>query len=252
MDWLSDPQAWIALATLTSLEIVLGIDNVVFISILAGKLPEADRKRARTWGLALAMITRILLLLSLAWLIRLTAPIFEVLDHEISGRDLILLAGGLFLIGKSTHEIHDKLEGDEDHGARRTPPSFVSVIVQILLLDVVFSLDSVITAVGMVDEIPVMIIAVVIAVIVMILFSGAISAFVERHPTVKMLALSFLILIGVALIGEGLEMHIPKGYIYFAMGFSVLVEMLNIRLRKTTVPPVELHTPYGYEAKREG
>ena len=249
-EWMADPQAWIALATLTMLEIVLGIDNVVFISILAGKLPESQRAKARKLGLALALITRILLLLSLAWLIRLTAPLFEVFNYEISGRDLILIAGGLFLIGKSTHEIHDKLEGEDEHGRPRIAPSFMSVLVQIMLLDVVFSLDSVITAVGMAEHIPVMVIAIIIAVGVMILAAGAISAFVDRHPTVKILALSFLLLIGVALIGEGFEMHIPKGYIYFAMGFSLLVEMLNLRMKKVS-NPVKLHTPYEAEAGRK-
>jgi predicted tellurium resistance membrane protein TerC len=243
MEWLADPQSWIALLTLTALEIVLGVDNVVFISILAGKLPEKDRAKARKVGLSLAMIMRIVLLLSLAWIIRLTAPLFTVLGNAISGRDLILLVGGLFLIAKSTHEIHQKLEGDEGHASARVGASFTSVIVQILLLDVVFSLDSVITAVGMVDEIAVMITAVIIAVGFMLVFAGSISAFVERHPTVKMLALSFLLLIGMSLIAEGLDQHIPKGYIYFAMAFSVFVEMLNLRIRKASAP-VQLHASY--------
>jgi predicted tellurium resistance membrane protein TerC len=242
MDWLTNPETWIALATLTALEIVLGIDNVVFISILAGKLPPAQRERARKVGLALAMLMRILLLLSLAWIIRLTAPLFTVLAQDISGRDLVLLLGGLFLIAKSTHEIHDKLEGAEGAKSARVAPSFGSVLLQIVLLDIVFSLDSVITAVGMVTQIPVMVAAVIIAVGAMMLFAGAISEFVERHPTVKMLALSFLILIGVALIAEGLDRHIPKGYIYFAMAFSVSVEMLNLRLRRRAAP-VKLHKP---------
>ena len=246
MEWLTDPQIWIALATLTALEVVLGIDNVVFISILAGRLPANQQKKARRLGLALAMITRILLLLSLTWIMRLTAPLFEVFGHEISGRDLILIAGGLFLLGKSTHEVHEKLEGEEGHASRKVTPSFRGVIVQILLLDIVFSLDSVITAVGMVEEVPVMIAAVIIAVIVMMIFAEPVSGFVERHPTVKMLALSFLMLIGVALLGEGLELHIPKGYIYFAMGFSLLVEMLNLRMKKKG-KPVELHQPYTEE-----
>ena len=243
MEWLSDPQAWIGFLTLTVLEIVLGIDNVVFISILAGKLPANQREKARKTGLALAMVTRILLLLSLSWIIRLTAPLFTVIGAEISGRDLVLILGGLFLIGKSTHEIHGSLEGEEGVASRRVAPSFASVIVQILLLDVVFSLDSVITAVGMVDQLAVMIAAVVVAVGFMLGFSGAISRFVHDHPTVKMLALSFLMLIGVSLIGEGLDQHIPKGYIYFAMGFSVAVEMLNLRLRRKA-RPVELRNEY--------
>ena len=243
MEWLSDPQAWIALLTLTVLEIVLGIDNVIFISILAGKLPGAQQKKARLIGLAAAMVMRILLLLSLAWIVRLTAPIFTVLGVEISGRDLILLGGGLFLMGKATHEIHDKLEGEEGDDVRRVAPSLVSVIVQIMLLDIVFSLDSVITAVGMAKDLAVMITAVVVSVIIMLFASGPISKFVDRHPTVKMLALSFLLLIGMALIAEGLDFHIPKGYIYFAMGFSVFVEVLNVRLRKVH-KPVKLHDGY--------
>jgi predicted tellurium resistance membrane protein TerC len=244
MEWLSDPQAWIGLLTLTMLEVVLGIDNVVFISILAAKLPPDQREKARKLGLALAMITRILLLLSLSWIIRLTAPLFTVVGQEISGRDLVLIVGGLFLLGKSTHEIHGSLEGEEGEKSRRVAPSFASVIIQILLLDIVFSLDSVITAVGMVDQVSVMITAVVIAVFFMLAFSGAISRFVHNHPTVKMLALSFLILIGVTLIGEGFGQHISKGYIYFAMGFSVAVEMLNLRLRKKS-KPVELRHEYS-------
>jgi predicted tellurium resistance membrane protein TerC len=243
MEWLSDPQAWIGLFTLTMLEIVLGIDNVVFISILAGKLPAEQRERARRLGLALAMVTRILLLLSLSWIVRLTAPLFTIIGHEISGRDLVLILGGLFLLGKSTHEIHGSLEGEEGEKSRRVAPSFASVLVQILLLDVVFSLDSVITAVGMVDEIAVMIAAVIIAVGFMLAFSGAISRFVHEHPTIKMLALSFLILIGVTLVGEGFDQHISKGYIYFAMGFSVAVEMLNLRLRRKAAP-VALRSDY--------
>jgi predicted tellurium resistance membrane protein TerC len=248
MDWISDPAIWIALLTLTSLEVVLGIDNVVFISILASKLPPDQQPRARRVGLALAMITRILLLFGIAWVIRLTAPLFTVLEHEISGRDLILIGGGLFLLAKSTHEIHQKLEGEEGHSSKRVPPSFTSVIIQIMLLDVVFSLDSVITAVGMVDEIAVMIAAVVIAIGFMMAFAGKISAFVDRHPTVKMLALSFLLLIGVVLIAEGFEQHISKGYIYFAMGFSVFVEMLNLRLKKTPAAPVHFHEAYVPDA----
>jgi predicted tellurium resistance membrane protein TerC len=244
MDWLSDPNAWIGLLTLTVLEIVLGVDNIIFISILAGKLPTAQQRSARLIGLGLAMITRIILLLSLSWIIRLTAPLFVVLRHEISGRDLILLVGGLFLLAKSTHEIHQKLEGETGHASAATRPSFASVLIQIMLLDVVFSLDSVITAVGMVDEIAIMIAAVVCAVGFMMVFAGSISAFVERHPTIKMLALSFLLLIGVTLIAEGFGQHISKGYIYFAMAFSVFVEMLNLRLRAAHEPPVKLHEPY--------
>lgn len=244
MEWLSDPQAWIALLTLTGLELVLGIDNIVFISILAGKLPPADQKKARTIGLGLAMFIRIALLLSISWVIGLTAPIFTVLGQEISGRDIILIAGGLFLIAKSTHEIHGKLEGEEGHASARVAPSFTSVIIQILLLDAVFSLDSVITAIGMVDQVEIMITAVVISIVFMMAFAGRIGAFVQKHPTVKMLALSFLILIGVTLIAEGFDQHIPKGYIYFSMAFSVFVEMLNLKLRKASKAPVKLHEPY--------
>ncbi|HSJ15275.1 MAG TPA: TerC family protein [Longimicrobiales bacterium] len=244
MEWLSDPAIWIAFLTLTALEIVLGIDNIIFISILSGKLPPEQQQRARMIGLGLAMVMRILLLLTLAWIIRLTAPLFEVLGQEISGRDLILIVGGLFLIGKSTYEIHEKLEGEHGETARRVAPSFNNVIFQILLLDMVFSLDSVITAVGMVRQVGVMIAAVVVAVAFMMVFAGPIARFVERHPTIKMLALSFLLLIGVTLVAEGFEQHISKGYIYFAMAFSVLVEMLNIRLLKVSSKPVELHDPY--------
>jgi predicted tellurium resistance membrane protein TerC len=244
MEALSDPQIWIALLTLTTLEVVLGIDNVVFISILAGKLPAHQQKRARRIGLLLAMVTRILLLFSLAWVIKLTAPWFNIAGHEISGRDLILLLGGLFLIAKSTHEIHHKLEGESGSASAKVYPSFRSVVLQIMLLDIVFSLDSVITAVGMVDTLWVMVTAVVIAVAVMVAFAEPVSAFVDRHPTVKILALSFLLLIGTALIAEGLDVHIPKGYIYFAMAFSVFVEMLNLRLRRKT-DPVALHERYA-------
>jgi predicted tellurium resistance membrane protein TerC len=244
MDWLSDPQAWIGFVTLAVLEIVLGIDNVVFISILAGKLPEEQRARARRLGLGMAMVMRILMLLGISWIVRMTAPLFTVFGQEISGRDLVLLIGGLFLLGKATHEIHDKLEGEEGEASRRVAPSFVSVIVQITLLDIVFSLDSVITAVGMVQQLGVMIAAVIVAVAFMMFFAGAISGFVERHPTVKMLALSFLLMIGVMLIAEGLGHHIPKGYVYFSMAFSVFVEALNIRLRKVS-RPVHLHRPYA-------
>ena len=251
MEWLSDPQAWIGFLTLTALEIVLGIDNVVFISILAGKLPPEQREKARKLGLGLAMLTRILLLLSLSWIIRLTAPLFTVLGQEISGRDLVLILGGLFLLGKSTHEIHNALEGEEGEKSKRVAPSFTSVLIQILLLDIVFSLDSVITAVGMVDQVSVMILAVVVAVAFMLLFSGAISRFVHDHPTVKMLALSFLILIGVTLIGEGFDQHIPKGYIYFSMAFSVAVEMLNLRMKKKRAAPVELRHEYAPDASNK-
>jgi predicted tellurium resistance membrane protein TerC len=247
MEWLSDPQVWIALLTLTALEIVLGIDNVVFISILAGKLPHDQQARARRLGLLLAMGMRIALLFAITWVIRLTSPLFEVLGQEISGRDLILLGGGLFLIAKSTHEIHQKLEGEEGHSSQRIPPSFASVLVQIMLLDIVFSLDSVITAVGMVDELWVMVAAVMIAVGIMMASAETISAFVHQHPTVKMLALSFLLLIGMSLILEGFEHHIPKGYIYFAMGFSVFVEMINLRLKKVS-KPVQLHDRYSEAA----
>ncbi len=243
MDLLLDPQAWIAFATLTVLELVLGIDNIVFISILAGKLPVSQQNKARIVGLALAMFMRILLLFSLVWIIRLTAPIFTVLGNEISGRDMILIAGGLFLLGKSTHEIHGKLEGDAGKLVTRAKPTFTGVIVQILLLDAVFSLDSVITAIGMVNQIAVMVAAVVVAILFMMVSAAPISRFVEKHPTVKMLALSFLLLIGMTLVAEGLDQHIPKGYIYFAMAFSVFVETLNLKLRKSESPPVILHGP---------
>jgi len=242
MDWLSDPQAWIALGTLTVMEVVLGIDNVIFISILADKLPVADRKRARLVGLALAMIMRILLLFTLAWIVKLTAPWFHVAGHGFSGRDLILLTGGLFLIYKATHEIHQKLEGEEGVDEARVEASFRSVIIQIMLLDIVFSLDSVITAVGMAEQLSVMIIAVVVAVAFMMFFSGTISAFVDTHPTIKVLALSFLLLIGVVLVADGFGQHISKGYIYFAMAFAVFVEVVNLRVRKRH--PVRLHERY--------
>jgi predicted tellurium resistance membrane protein TerC len=240
MEWVTSGEGWIALLTLTVLEIVLGIDNIVFISILAGKLPVHQRERARKVGLSLAMFIRIALLLSITWVMGLTAPLFALLGQEVSGRDLILIGGGLFLLGKSTFEIHDKLEGEEEHTAARAVASFAGVIFQILLLDIVFSLDSVITAVGMAEDVAIMILAVVVAVGVMLLSAGSISEFVERHPTVKMLALSFLLLIGVSLIAEGLDQHIPKGYIYFAMGFSVFVEMINLRIRGKGTP-VHLH-----------
>jgi predicted tellurium resistance membrane protein TerC len=245
MDWISDPQAWIGFATLTVLEIVLGIDNIVFISILADRLPPAQQPRARLLGLGLAMVSRILLLLSLSWIIGLTAPLFSILGEQISGRDLVLILGGLFLLAKSTHEIHGNLEGGGGHASLRAAPSFTAVLIQIMLLDIVFSLDSVITAVGMVNEIGVMVAAIVVAIGFMMAFSGAISGFVSRHPTIKMLALSFLILIGVALIAEGLDQHIPKGYIYFAMAFSVGVEILNLRMRRRQAEVVELRRPYA-------
>lgn len=242
MELLSDPQTWIGFATLTVLELVLGIDNIVFISILAGKLPPEQQSKARYIGLGLALIMRVILLFSLTWVIGLTAPLFTVLGQEISGRDLVLLIGGLFLIGKATHEIHGSLEGEEGRKTAKVYASIAGVLVQIALLDMVFSLDSVITAVGMVDQIEIMIAAVVISILFMMAFAGPIGAFVHKHPTVKMLALSFLLLIGVTLIAEGFDRHIPKGYIYFAMAFSVLVEILNLRLRKPKTEPVHMHT----------
>lgn len=244
MDWISDPQAWISLLTLTGLEIVLGIDNVIFISILAGKLPAGQQAKARQTGLLLALITRIALLASIAWMAKLTTPLFTLIGHGISGRDLILIVGGLFLLVKSTMEIHEKLEG-HDGGANPAGAAakFAHVLVQIMLLDVVFSLDSVITAVGMAQHLAVMIAAVILAMMVMLMAAGAISDFVNRHPTLKILALSFLLLIGVTLLAEGTGMHVPKGYIYFAMAFSFGVEMLNLRMRAKS-RPVELHQPY--------
>ena len=244
MDWLTSPEAWVALATLTVLEIVLGVDNVIFISIIASKLPVDRQKSARQIGLGLAMLMRIALLASIAWIAKLTEPLFAVLGHEISGRDLILVTGGLFLLAKSTYEIHDKLEGDEGHASARVPPSFSGVLVQIMLLDIVFSLDSVITAVGMVDELWVMVAAVIISVAIMMVAAEPISSFVHRHPTVKMLALSFLLLIGLSLLLEGFGQHIPKGYVYFAMGFSVFVEMINLRVRSRAAP-VHLRDAYA-------
>lgn len=246
MEWITNPESLIALLTLTVLEIVLGIDNIIFISILSGKLPKHQQDNARLTGLALAMITRILLLFSIVWIMKLTLPLFTVLGQEISGRDIILIAGGLFLLAKSTFEIHDKLEGDEGHRSAKVAKSFGSVITQILLLDIVFSLDSVITAVGMANNIIIMIVAVVIAVGIMMVSSKSISNFVEKHPTVKMLALAFLLLIGVSLIAEGLDQHISKGYIYFAMAFSVFVEMLNLKMKSKT-KPVELRNRFADE-----
>ncbi|MBI3313919.1 MAG: TerC family protein [Candidatus Omnitrophica bacterium] len=246
MEWILNAEIWIALATLTALEIVLGIDNIIFISILTGKLPASEQSKGRTVGLAMAMLMRIGLLFSLTWVMGLTKPLFEFFHHAISGRDLILILGGLFLLAKSTHEIHDKLEGEEAKtGAEAGKAAFWSVIIQIMLLDIVFSLDSVITAVGMSDKIAVMVAAVMIAVGFMMVFSGGISHFVHDHPTVKILALSFLLLIGVNLIAEGFHQHIPKGYIYFAMAFSVFVEMLNLRIRapKIKAEPLELRGP---------
>lgn len=248
MELLSDPQAWIAFATLTALELVLGIDNIVFISILVDKLPPEKRASARRLGLFMAMFMRIGLLLVLSWIIGLVAPMFTVLGQEISGRDLILIAGGLFLIWKSTGEIHQSLEGEEGHASSAVKTTFGAVILQIMIVDMVFSLDSIITAVGMVDELAVMIAAVIASVALMMLFAGAIGRFVSDHPTIKMLALSFLVVVGVVLIAEGFDHHVPKGYVYFAMAFSVTVEMLNIRLRRRVTKPVHLHEPYSREA----
>jgi predicted tellurium resistance membrane protein TerC len=244
LGWVYEPQAWVGLLTLTLLEIVLGIDNIVFISILSGKLPVHLQSRSRRVGLLAAMITRILLLVTLAWIIGLTAPLFTVWGHEFSGKDLILIVGGLFLLAKSTFEIHERLEGEEHGKAKAAAASFAAVIVQIMLLDIVFSLDSVITAVGMVRQLPVMILAVMIAVGIMMVFADPVSRFVDAHPTVKMLALSFLLLIGLTLVADGLGTHISKGYVYFAMGFSIFVEMLNLKARKRIGEPVKLHTPY--------
>jgi len=242
VDWISDPQAWIALLTLTVLEIVLGVDNVIFISILSSKLPEGQRARARTLGLALALIGRVVLLVSLSWVIGLKDPLFAPLGEELSGRDLIMLGGGLFLLAKATHEIHGSMEGG-GQGHAPGSASFASVIAQILVLDLVFSLDSVITAVGMADDVPVMITAVVLAILFMMVSAGAISTFIHKHPTVKMLALAFLLLVGVALVADGFEQHIPRGYVYFAMAFSVFVEMLNLRATRRGAPPAGSGSP---------
>jgi predicted tellurium resistance membrane protein TerC len=247
MDWISDPQIWISLVTLTVLEVVLGIDNIVFVSILASKLPPDQQARARRVGLILALVTRVLLLCGLAFMARLTKPLFEVFHHPVSGRDIVLILGGLFLLGKATFEIHEKLEGEDGEGNKQVTPKFANIIVQIMLLDIVFSLDSVITAVGMVKQIGVMIAAVVIAMVFMLIFVNRVSAFIDKHPTIKMLALSFLILIGCMLVAEGFHKEIPKGYVYFAMAFAVGVEMLNLKVRraKATPPqPVELHQKY--------
>ncbi len=246
MEWITSPESWIALLTLTALEIVLGIDNIIFISIIAGKLPEDQQKTGRQVGLLMAMITRILLLFSIAWLTRLTAPLFSIFSYDISGRDLILIIGGLFLLGKSTFEIHERLEGEEGHASQNVAATLTGVIFQIMLLDIVFSLDSVITAVGMVNEITIMVIAVVIAVGIMLFASSPISEFVNGRPTLKILALSFLLLIGFSLVADGLGLHIPKGYIYFAMGFSVFVEVINLQVRAKTTP-VQLRKPYSVE-----
>lgn len=247
MEWITQPEAWIAFVTLVVLELVLGVDNVIFISILAGKLPAAEQPGARTTGIMMAVITRLLLLFSISWIIRLEDPIVALLGFALSGRDLILLAGGIFLIWKSTREIHDKLEGVQGHASARVHARFWSVVTQIMLLDIVFSIDSVITAVGMVEHIEIMVAAVIIAAVAMIYVAAPLSKFVEEHPTIKILALSFLLLIGFTLIVEGLHLHIPKGYIYFAMGFSVLVEMLNLRLRQRAESPVSLREPYAPE-----
>jgi predicted tellurium resistance membrane protein TerC len=252
MELLTDPQAWIAFATLTALELILGIDNIVFISILVDKLPKEKQELARRIGLFMAMFMRIGLLLVLSWIVGLVAPLFTVFNEEISGRDLILIAGGLFLIWKSTGEIHQSMEGQEGHASAKVKATFAAVILQIMIVDMVFSLDSIITAVGMVDEVAVMIAAVIASVGMMMLFAGAIGRFVSDHPTIKMLALSFLVVIGVVLIAEGLDHHVPKGYVYFAMAFSVVVEMLNIRMRKRAASPAHLHSPYtsdGAQAK---
>ncbi len=250
LEWIADPQAWIALLTLTALEIVLGIDNIIFISILVGRLPPEQRQSARLLGLSLAMITRIALLLSLTWIMSLTQPLFSIAGWEASGRDLVLFCGGLFLLVKATMEIHTAMEGAEESPQHRALSKLSAVLVQIAILDIVFSLDSVITAVGLVQLVPVMIIAIVLSVLVMMLAARPINDFIDAHPTIKMLALSFLVLVGVALIGEGFGMHIPKGYIYFAMAFSFAVEMLNIRLRKKTAKVVELHKPIREDGGR--
>lgn len=249
MEWLADPQAWVAFFTLLALEIVLGIDNIIFISILSGKLPEEQQPRARYIGLGLALLIRVALLFSLSWVISLKEPLFSVVNQQISGRDLILIAGGLFLLGKATYEIHESLEGEQGHASKGVGSSFISVIIQIIILDAVFSLDSVITAIGMVDQVGLMVSAVVVAIAFMMFFAAPVGSFVSKHPTIKMLALSFLLLIGLTLIVEAFDVHIPKGYIYFAMGFSVFVELLNLRLRKKSYP-VDLHERYVADEAR--
>jgi len=245
MNWIMDPNIWLALLTLSAIEIVLGVDNIVFIAILAGKLPEHQQAKGRTVGLILAMATRILLLFSISLIMKLTQPLFVVFAFEISGRDIILIAGGLFLLVKSTHEIHNNLEGEIDQEQKENgkKATFASVVTQIMILDIVFSIDSVVTAIGLAKQLSVMVAAIIIAVIVMIFLAGSISSFVDNHPTIKMLALSFLLLIGISLIGEGLDLHIPKGYIYFAMAFSVFVEVLNMKIRKHRVKPIKLRNP---------
>jgi predicted tellurium resistance membrane protein TerC len=246
MSWIGDPNIWLALITLTALEIVLGIDNIIFIAILAGKLPRDQQAKGRTVGLGLAMVTRIALLFSITLIMKLTEPLFSVFTNEISGRDIILMLGGLFLLGKSTLEIHNNLEGEDVHSSERGQgkgASFSGVIIQIMLLDIVFSIDSVITAIGLAEQVAVMVAAIVIAIIFMMVLAGKISGFVEGHPTVKILALSFLLLIGVSLVGEGLDLHIPKGYIYFAMAFSTFIEILNLRLRRGKRVPIKLRHP---------
>ena len=249
MEWLTDPEAWIALATLTALEIVLGIDNIIFISILVDKLPQERREAARRIGLFMAMFMRIGLLMVLAWIVGLVAPLFTVMGQSISGRGLILILGGLFLVWKSTTEIHGSLEGEEGQAAAAVKATFAAVIFQIMVIDLVFSLDSIITAVGMVDDVRIMITAVIASVALMMLFATPIGRFVSDHPTIKMLALSFLVVVGVVLIAEGFDSHVPKGYVYFAMAFSLGVEMLNIRMRKRAKKVVDLHNPYEAEPK---
>ena len=249
MDWLTNPEAWIALVTLTALEIVLGIDNIIFISILVNRLPEHQRAKGRFFGLGLAILTRIALLLSITWVMRLTTPFFAIMGRDISGRDLILIGGGIFLLWKSTMEIHDSLEGEDVQGRTGAAAGFITTLVQIALLDIIFSLDSVITAVGLANDVAVMILAIMAAVVVMMFSSRSIGEFVDRHPTIKVLALSFLVMIGVTLIAEGMGLHIPKGYIYFAMAFSVTVEMLNIRMRKKAAHPVKLRKAIGNGGK---
>ena len=245
MNWAMDPNIWLALLTLSAIEIVLGVDNIVFIAILAGKLPEHQQAKGRTVGLILAMATRILLLFSITLIMKLTQPLFVIFSFEISGRDIILIAGGLFLLVKSTLEIHSNLEGEEEHAQQKSgqKATFMSVVTQIMILDIVFSIDSVVTAIGLAKQLSIMVAAIVIAVIVMIFLAGRISSFVDNHPTIKMLALSFLLLIGISLIGEGLDLHIPKGYIYFAMAFSIFVEVLNMKIRKRRIKPLKLRNP---------